>query len=124
RAAGAVKAAGLGRCVPLQVSAPFHSRYMAAAAAEYDTFLAGFDFADPRIPVVSNVTALPYPPGRVRELLFRQVASPVRWWESMSHLLAEGVTEFAEVGPGRVLTGLWTAVREQPAPRERLGPRE
>ncbi|WP_354596427.1 ACP S-malonyltransferase [Streptomyces sp. JL1001] len=124
RAAGAVKAAGLGRCVPLQVSAPFHSRYMAAAAAEYDTFLAGFDFADPRIPVVSNVTALPYPPGRVRELLFRQVTSPVRWWESMSHLLAEGVTQFAEVGPGRVLTGLWTAVREQPAPRERLGPRE
>ncbi|MEU9703563.1 ACP S-malonyltransferase [Streptomyces sp. NPDC047981] len=122
RAAGAVKAAGLGRCIPLKVSAPFHSRYMASAAEEFDTFLAGFDFADPRIPVVSNVTALPYPPGRVRELLARQVASPVRWWESMSHLIGAGVTELVEVGPGRVLTGLWTAVREHPAPSERLAP--
>ncbi|MGW0548884.1 ACP S-malonyltransferase [Streptomyces altiplanensis] len=117
RAARAVRDARLGRCVPLQVSAPFHSRYMAAAAAEYDSFLATEDLADPRIPVIANVTARPYPPGRVRELLARQVSSPVRWWESMSHLVEAGVGEFTEVGPGRVLTDLWTAIVKHPAPR-------
>ncbi|MEV6116046.1 ACP S-malonyltransferase [Streptomyces sp. NPDC052109] len=115
RAADAVRGAGLGRCVPLRVSAPFHSRHMAAAAAEFDDFLAGITFTDPRIPVVSNVTGRPYPPGAVRELLVSQIVGSVRWWESMSRLLDEGVTELVEIGPGRVLTDLWTAIRKQPA---------
>ncbi|MFC9912500.1 ACP S-malonyltransferase [Streptomyces sp. NPDC127197] len=115
RAAQALRTDASVRCVPLQVSAPFHSRYMTQAAAEYDSFLAGIDFADPRIPVIANVTARPYPPGGVRELLARQVAAPVCWWESMSLLLDRGVTEFVEIGPGRTLTGLWEAARTQPA---------
>ncbi|SOB83276.1 ACP S-malonyltransferase [Streptomyces sp. 1331.2] len=116
RAAEAVRAAGSGRCVPLQVSAPFHSRYMGGAAEEFGAFLAGIPIADPRIPVIANVTALPYGAGAVKELLARQVAAPVRWWESMSHLLDRGVTELVEVGPGRVLTDLWKAARRRPAP--------
>ena len=116
RAAETVTAAGLGRCVPLRVSAPFHSRYMAGAAAEFRSFLAGIALADPRIPVIANATARPYPPGGVRDLLARQVDSPVRWWESMSYLLSRGVTNLVEVGPGTVLTDLWAAVRREPAP--------
>ncbi|MET9968868.1 ACP S-malonyltransferase [Streptomyces sp. NPDC006356] len=115
-AAQALRTDASVRCVPLQVSAPFHSRYMARAAAEFDSFLAGIDFADPRIPVIANVTARPHPPGGVRELLARQVAAPVCWWESMSLLLDRGVTEFVEIGPGRTLTGLWQAARTQPVP--------
>ena len=116
RMSAAIRAARAGRCVPLKVSAPFHSRYMADAAAQFAAFLAGVPVADPEIPVIANVTARPYPPGRVRELLARQVDSPVRWWESMSALLHRGVDEVVELGPGRVLTDLWAAVRKQPAP--------
>lgn len=112
----AITGAGVGRCVRLRVSAPFHSRHMAAAAVEFRAFLAGFPVRDPQIPVIANVTGLPYPPGGVNELLGRQVDSPVRWWESMSHLIAAGVTDLVEVGPGRVLTELWTEIRARPCP--------
>jgi trans-AT polyketide synthase/acyltransferase/oxidoreductase domain-containing protein len=116
RTAKAIDAAGLGRCVPLRVSAPFHSRYMTVVATEFDEFLAGVPLGDPRIPVISNVTGERYPAGGVRDLLVRQVDSPVRWWKSMSYLLTRGVTELVEVGPGRVLTDLWAAAREHPCP--------
>jgi len=109
RAAGAVTAAGAGRCVPLRVSAAFHSRHMADAAREFAAFLDGFELRDPRIPVIANVTARPYRPGEVGRLLAAQVHSAVRWSESMRHLLAQGVHRVAEQGPGRVLTGLWDA---------------
>ena len=115
RAADAIRAAGAGRCIPLQVSAPFHSRHMAGAAAGFAPFLAGIRFADPAVPVIANVTARAYPVGGVAELLTRQVASPVHWWESMSHLLDLGVDELVEIGPGRILTDLWAAARKQPA---------
>ncbi|MBI3688103.1 MAG: ACP S-malonyltransferase [Actinobacteria bacterium] len=111
-----VRRAGLGRCVPLRVSAPFHSRHMAGAAAQFRDFLDGVALTGPRIPVIANVTGLPYPRDGVRELLVRQVDGPVRWWQGMSHLLELGVTELVEVGPGRVLTELWERVRQQPAP--------
>jgi trans-AT polyketide synthase/acyltransferase/oxidoreductase domain-containing protein len=111
-----VRAAG-GRCVPLRVSAPFHSRYMAAAAAEFAEFLQDVEFTDPVLPVIANVTAEPYPAGQIRQLLARQIDHPVRWWESMSALIEGGVTEVVEVGPGQVLTGLWEAVKRQPCPR-------
>lgn len=116
RVARAVGETSTGRCTNLKVSAPFHSRYMAGAAAEFAAFLAEVPLADPAIPVISNVTARPYPPGGARELLARQMDSPVLWWESMSRLLEQGVTEVVELGPGRVLTGLWAAIRRQPAP--------
>ena len=106
-----------GRCVPLRVSAPFHSRYMAAAAAEFGEFLRGIPLADPGVPVIANATGALYPPGGVTELLTRQIREPVRWWESMSLLIEHGVDDVLEVGPGRVLSDLWTAIRRQPSPR-------
>ncbi|MDX3528782.1 ACP S-malonyltransferase [Streptomyces sp. ID05-39B] len=118
RAAGAVTAAGAGRCVPLRVSAAFHSRHMADAAREFAAFLDGFELRDPRIPVIANVTARPYRPGEVRRLLAAQVHSAVRWSESMRHLLAQGVHQVAEQGPGRVLTGLWDAAVKEAAVKE------
>jgi trans-AT polyketide synthase/acyltransferase/oxidoreductase domain-containing protein len=105
-----------GRCVPLRVSAPFHSRYMAAAAAEFGEFLRGLPLADPAVPVIANATGAPYPPGAVTELLIRQIYQPVRWWESMSLLIEHGVDDITEIGPGRVLTDLWAAVRRRPCP--------
>lgn len=95
------------RCVPLNVSAPFHSRYMTDAAQRFARVLGDVTFADPRFPVVSNVTALPYPPGGVAGLLTRQITSPVRWWDTMRWLREHGVTGAAELGPGTVLTRIW-----------------
>jgi malonyl CoA-acyl carrier protein transacylase len=96
--------------VPLQVSAAFHSRYMADAAQAFDSFLAGFTFAAPRLPVIANVTAAPYPsndPGTsIRSLLVRQITQSVQWTQSIRHLLAQGATSFQEMGPGNVLTKL------------------
>lgn len=115
-AAALVRQAGLGRCVPLSVSAAFHSRHMAAAAGEFSTFLRQFRLDDPRVPVVANVTARPYEPGCVLDVLAEQVRSPVRWSESMRHLMDRGVRAVTDMGPGTVVGGLWEAtVKHEPA---------
>jgi malonyl CoA-acyl carrier protein transacylase len=104
-----LKAAG-GRAIPLNVSAPFHSRYMREAQDEFDAYLAQFALQPPSIPVVSNVTARPYEPHELRDTLARQIGSSVRWLDSMRFLLGRGVTDFEEVGPGKVLTKLVTQI--------------
>ena len=108
----AIKAAG-GRAIPLNVSAPFHSRYMRDAQAEFDDFLARFALHPPAIPVVSNATARPYAPDALRETLARQIGSSVRWLDSIRFLIEQGVTEFEEVGPGSVLTKLVAQIRRR-----------
>ncbi|MCX4545465.1 ACP S-malonyltransferase [Streptomyces sp. NBC_01565] len=108
------------RCVPLPVSAAFHSREMAPAAGRFAAVLAGTPLAPPRLPVISNVTARPYPPGEpVAALLGRQIRSRVRWTETMGYLLDAGVDEVTEIGRGRTLTGFWreaAAARRTPPP--------
>ncbi len=110
----AFRAAGASRVVRLPVSAAFHSRQMADAAAEFARFLAGYSLADPRTPVIANATARPYPPGGVAAGLVAQITGRVRWTDSVAHLLNEGVTEFQECGPGRVLTMLIEEIRTDP----------
>ena len=94
--------------MPLQVSAAFHSRYMANAAKVFADFLAPISFAAPKTPVVSNVTARPYPTDNasesVKSLLVNQIANSVQWTQSIRFLISQGVTQFSEMGPGNVLT--------------------
>lgn len=110
-----------GRCLPLNVSAAFHSRYMARAADAFATELRGITLRDPRIPVLSNVTARPYEPGSIATLLAKQIESPVRWSESMEYSLMNGIEAIESAGPGRVLIGLWDMAKkaklEGPSPR-------
>ncbi|MFO8073868.1 MAG: ACP S-malonyltransferase [Polyangia bacterium] len=95
------------RVIPLRVSAPFHSQLMAPAAERLDAFLAELDIKEPRAPVVANVSAEPNSQaGAIRELLVRQVTSPVRWTESVRNMIAAGIDRFVELGPGTVLAGL------------------
>ena len=69
--------------------------------------LSGATLSRPRIPVVSNVDAQAHDdPEKINELLISQIVSPVRWEDSMRELLGMGVSQFYEVGPGRVLRGL------------------
>jgi trans-AT polyketide synthase, acyltransferase and oxidoreductase domains len=107
------EAAGLRAFIPLKVSAPFHSRYMQASQAEFAGFLQGFAFAAPAMPVVANATAAPYDRKAVRDTLGRQIASPVRWLDSMVYLLDQGVRDFEEVGPGSVLSKLLAQVKKR-----------
>jgi malonyl CoA-acyl carrier protein transacylase len=113
------EAAGARAFTPLKVSAPFHSRYMRAAMDEFGAFLGRFDFAAPTVPVISNVTAEPYPADNVRGTLAQQIGSSVRWLDSMVRLLDGGVTEFEEVGPGNVLTKLMVRIKKGYAPHPR-----
>lgn len=107
RAAALAREAGARRLVPLAVSAPFHSSLMRPAGEKLAAVLAEVPVADPRFPVVANVTAdYVVTAAEIRRLLVRQVYSPVRWEESMRRLLADGTDLFIEVGPGTVLTGL------------------
>jgi trans-AT polyketide synthase, acyltransferase and oxidoreductase domains len=104
------------RCVPLATSAAFHSRAMAEAGAAFARYLASLSLRDPGISVIANVTARPYPVGRVAELLGQQISQPVRWRESMQFALDQGVTELVEVGTTRLLTGMWRAVSREHQP--------
>jgi [acyl-carrier-protein] S-malonyltransferase len=112
--AGAVKRAveiasqlGAKRAVVLPVSAPFHSALMMPAQERLEGDLRKIEFADLRMPLVTNVDADTITAGdEAREALIRQVTMPVRWHDSIRLLIDEGVNTFVEVGPGRVLTGL------------------
>jgi [acyl-carrier-protein] S-malonyltransferase len=107
RACAAAKARGAKRAVPLAVSAPFHCALMQPAADKLAAELARVEITAPAVPVVTNVEAAPnQDPGRVRELLTRQVTAPVRWEESVQRLAAMGISRAVEVGAGNVLAGL------------------
>src|SRR5262249_35173082 len=103
---GPIENAGAERFIPLPVSGAFHSRYMQPIQREFDDFLSGFSFSPPRIPVVANVTARPHEQEQIKANLCKQITSPVRWVESVEFLLQQPQTEFSEIGPGNVLTGM------------------
>ena len=101
------KEAGAKRAVELNVSGAFHSPLMEPAAEGLRAFLDGIEFADPAFPVVSNATARPVTTGSdARDLLVKQLTSPVRWAESVGVMTAAGVDRFIEVGAGKVLSTL------------------
>ena len=93
-------------CIPLNVSGPFHSRYMGEARGHFEAELARASFGPMGTPVISNYTARPYVDGRAAQLLSSQIVNPVRWVDTMRYLMACGVDEFIQVGPGNVINGL------------------
>lgn len=94
-----------GRVVRLNVSGAFHSPWMREAEAGLAEYLAGVDLKAPDIPLYANATGRPYA-GDLKALLSRQVASPVRFEDSVRAMAEAGVTTFIEVGPGTTLGGL------------------
>ncbi|MDR7515524.1 MAG: ACP S-malonyltransferase, partial [Armatimonadota bacterium] len=101
------KAAGARRAVLLAVSAPFHTRLMRPAAERLREALDRVVLRDAELPVVANVTARPvHRAADIRRLLVDQVASPVRWAQSVAYMVQDGVDTFVELGPGTVLSGL------------------
>ncbi len=105
-AAEALKSAGAKRTVMLNVSGPFHSPMLAAAGEKLLAKLGQVELSPLNIPYVTNVNAEEITDvGRIKELLAKQVSSPVRWMQSMEHLIDSGVDTFIEIGPGRTLAG-------------------
>jgi len=95
----------------LPVSAAFHSRYMARAEEDFRRFLQSITFAEPRIPVLSNVSARPHVGSDLPANLAAQITHPVRWTELIEWLLQKPDPQFVEIGPGNVLTGLLKRIR-------------
>ena len=94
-----------GRCIPLAVSAAFHSPFMNGAADKLGAEMESFSFDAPTIPVYTNLTAQPCK-NNISENLKMQMKSPVRWQETIENMIADGFTDFVEVGAGKTLCGL------------------
>ncbi|CAN93354.1 malonyl CoA-acyl carrier protein transacylase [Sorangium cellulosum So ce56] len=111
--------AGARTYVILPVSAAFHSRYVEETGRAFADFIAPMRFEALRIPVISNVSARPYeakdPSATIKSLLVQQITRPVQWVQSVSFLMAQGVKEFREIGPGNVLTRLVQQIERQPS---------
>lgn len=101
------KEVGAKRVIPLEVSGPFHSSLMQPAADNLATELAKVQFHSAQVPVIANVHAKPVTSGNeLRDLLVKQVVSPVQWEDTIRYLISEGVDTFVEIGSGTVLAGL------------------
>ena len=106
KASEELKAAGAKRVMPLNVSGPFHSPMLEEAGRELGQVLAGVQLSELEIPYVTNVTAEYVTDiSETKALLATQVASSVRWQQSVENMIADGVDTFVEIGPGRTLAG-------------------
>ncbi len=114
RAVQALKEAGAKRCVPLNVSGPFHSCMLEDAGEKLGHVLNQATVCDIRIPYLSNVTAdYVMDKEQVKPLLVRQVSSPVRWQQSVERMIADGVDIFVEIGPGKTLSGFMRKINKE-----------
>lgn len=102
-----LKEAGAKRTLPLSVGGAYHSPLMEPAAVELSAAIEKAEFKTPCCPIYQNVDAKPYSdPEKIKKNLLVQLTSPVRWTQTVKNMIADGMTEFHECGPGQVLTGL------------------
>ncbi|GGA92353.1 ACP S-malonyltransferase [Ornithinibacillus halotolerans] len=102
-----LKQNGAKRIIPLNVSGPFHSRLMKTANEDFAKYLDKVTINDAQVPVYANVTAGPVNnQSEIKELLLKQLYSPVRFEDSIRNMMVQGVDAFVEVGNGKVLSGL------------------
>ena len=115
KAAELAKKKGAKLIVPLKVSGPWHSRFMAEAKDRMKDALQKSPVACPSVPVVSNVTGDVYPDDAetIRNNLVEQLVSPVLWAGSMNRLIQNGHRQFLEVGPGKILTGMMKDINRE-----------
>ena len=107
RASVLCKETGAKRALPLAVSVPSHCALMQPAADKLAELLAPIELAAGRVPVINNVdVAQESDPAKIKDALRRQLFSPVRWTETVQLLADQGIEQAAEIGPGKVLTGL------------------
>ena len=107
KACAALKAAGAKRAMRLAVGGAFHSPLMEPARTELSKAIEEAVIVAPKCPVYQNVDAMPHTdPAEIKANLIAQLTAPVRWTQSVQHMVADGATSFTELGPGKVLQGL------------------
>ncbi len=107
KASEVLKAKGAKRCLPLPVSAPFHSSLMKPAADKLREKLNTLAFHAPQIPVINNIdVAVQTEADNIKDALYRQAFGPVRWVECVQAIKARGISHVIECGPGKVLAGM------------------
>ncbi len=107
KAMDAAKENGAKLVKELVVSGAFHSPLMRSAKEEFKKELDGAPFYDAKFPVYANVSAKPATSKEeIKDLLYKQLDSPVRWEETIVNMINDGADEFVEIGPGKVLQGL------------------
>ena len=100
--------------IKLPVSAPFHCELMRSATAKMEAIIKNQNISLPQYKVVSNVTAKEYKSAEeIKELLIKQIESPVRWRESIEYMIEQGTNTFIEIGPGKVLSGLIKRINKE-----------
>ena len=113
-ACAALTAAGAKRALKLAVGGAFHSPLMQPAQMELEAAIASTPFAQPICPVYQNVTASAVSdPNEIKKNLIVQLTAPVKWTQTMNTMLADGCTELVEIGPGKVLQGLFKKVNRE-----------
>ncbi len=113
RAVGLAKERGIRIAKKLNVAGAYHSRLMAGAQEKLGKALANAPVGQPTIPVLSNFTGSPvHGADEIRETLTKQVTGSVRWVGAMRHLLDDGHSQFLELGPGKVLSGLMARIEK------------
>ncbi len=113
-AAEKLMAAGAKKCIPLNVSGPFHSPMLAGAGEKLGEVLKDVTVQDMEIPYIANVTAdYVTAKGEVKGLLEQQVSSSVKWQQSVEKMIADGVTTFIEIGPGKTLSGFVRKINKE-----------
>lgn len=121
RAEGLVQDAGAKRAIRLPVAGAFHSPLMQPAADTMAAFLANIDFAEEKVPVLSNVTAQLHENTSMKDNMVKQITSSVQWVSSIQWMASNGVEEIVECGPGKVLAGLIKRIDKTCAVRN-IGP--
>ena len=102
-----MKAAGAKRALPLNVGGAFHSPIMESARVELMKAIENTRISEPSCPIYQNVSTIgETDPETIKKNLIAQLTSPVKWTQSIQNMIAEGATEFVELGPGNVLQGL------------------
>jgi len=103
----AIRAAGGQKIIPLTVSGAFHSTLMSSAASKFTAVLNDITISPSTIPVLSNVNGLPHTvPQDIRTNLAKQITDSVQWVQCVEYMASQGIKNFIEIGPGRVLKGL------------------
>jgi len=114
RACALLLEAGAKRALKLNVGGAFHSPLMEAARAELQEAIEKVTIAEPICPIYQNIDAKPYTdPKEIKKNLIAQLTGPVRWTQTIEHMIKDGASSFIEVGPGNVLQGLVKKVNRQ-----------
>ncbi|MDI6703152.1 MAG: ACP S-malonyltransferase [bacterium] len=101
------KRKGAKKVIPLKVSGPFHSIYMEDAGKRLEVILSGIRIANPKVPIIANATARCIKDSLdIKKALVKQISNEVLWEQSIELMIDLGVSEFIEIGPGKVLSGL------------------